>query len=263
MIKKLLTKISSFKEEKHISHPFLPALALKIAFFEGLNPPPKEIVNRIVGDLKKYMENGYAKWDESYPPDYDFTIVARDILISVGKPIEDKLDLGFSKEGGVYTYKGGIEEKRTNSVDLLINLIIFKHLKTNNINKQDEVKIKEFIIKNKEKFKENIGDISKYYLSEGFLLYCLSKVAKELDIDLDKLIKLKIDKITNKTDLAFVILASSKIFSKVIEKYQISKEDGLKLFQEPSKKRNFSCPFFDEMVRKSAELKIAKKQTIR
>lgn len=257
MLNKLLTKISSSNGNEYIYHLFMPALAIKIALTQGLFIK-ENLINDINQILEQNLLNGNLRFDNEHPPDYDLIVVAREFLELVNKPQIKLLDFFFSEKGGLYTYLGGKESKGDNSIDLMVNTIVLAYLTKYKLNKKDANKIKKFLIKNKKKFDEDIKKISKYYLSEGFLIYCLNKVSKELGINIEKLIKIKIAKINNKTDLALVILTLDKIPKRIIEKYKNSKKEPLNLFQKPSNKDKYSCLFFDEVVRKCAEAKLQK-----
>jgi SAM-dependent methyltransferase len=101
-----------------------------------------------------------------------------------------------------------------------------------------------------------VENISKYYLSEGYFVYVLSKVAKILDVDVEEIIRLKINKVRNKTDIGFLILASSKLNKELIRRYEEAEEGSLELFQHPRLSLEFSCPFLDFVVRRCAEIKV-------
>ncbi len=253
---KLNTIIQSPKGKKEIFHHFIPSLALEIALEEGL-PLKRENFGKIKTKLQKSFEkNNYIRWNKGYPFDYDTTIIERNIFDLIEKPIKKELKLDFSKEGGVYTYLGGLKSKSNNSVDMLINLVILDYLIRNKIKKTEKERIIKFLKKRKKYFKKNVESISKYYLSEGYLIYLLSKVHKSLGINVEELIKLKTKKIKNKTDIGFLILASSKINNELIRKFKRAEKKPLQLFQHSRLKLTFSCPFLDEVVRKCAENKI-------
>ncbi len=256
MGEKLNTVVQSPKGKKELFHHFILALALGVALEEGL-PLKREDFEKIKTKLKKsFKENNYVKWNKEYPFDHDDTIMVRNIFDLIEKPTKKELKLDFSKEGGVYTYVGGLKSKSNNSIDMLINLIILDYLIRNKIKKAEKERIIKFLKKRKKYFKKNVENISKYYLSEGYLIYLLSKVHKSLGINIEELIKLKTRKIKNKTDIGFLILASSKINNELIRKFKRAEKKPLQLFQHPRLKLTFSCSFLDEVVRKCVENKI-------
>lgn len=256
MGEKLNTIVKSPKGKKEMFHHFIPSLALEVALEQGL-PLKRGDFEKIKTKLQKsFKENNYVRWNKDYPFDYDDTIIARNIFDLIEKPIKKELKLDFSKEGGVYTYLGGLKSKSNNSVDMLINLVVLDYLIRNKIKKAEKERIIKFLKKRKKYFKKNVESISKYYLSEGYLIYLLSKVHKSLGINVEELIKLKAGKIKNKTDIGFLILASSKINNELIRKFKRAEKKPLQLFQHSRLKLTFSCSFLDEVVRKCAENKI-------
>ena len=108
----------------------------------------------------------------------------------------------------------------------------------------------------KQDFTKRINLVSKYYLSEGFLLYQLSKVAKEIGIDVDKVIQLKLPFMKNKTDLGFCILASPNLDDKLIPSFQKGSDAPFNLFWHPRLNLKFSCDYLDSIVRKCASKKM-------
>ena len=254
----LVTKIRERSKGKKEFFLFLPALAIEIGLNEGI-PLETVIVEKININLKKKLEQGYLRWNKNYPYDYDSTITARNVLEMLNQKQDGKIELSWSKKGGVYTYVGGKQSKRNNSVDLLINIRILGYLKRNNLKKE---KLCSFLKNNKQKFFKGITAISKYYKSEGYLLYVLSKVNEDLDIDINQLIKEKIQEIKNQTDLGLVILSSDLINSQKYKNlYKNLKQQNLELFWHPRLNHHFSCNYFDEIIKRCIKQKLSQKNT--
>lgn len=114
----------------------------------------------------------------------------------------------------------------------------------------------KILISKKDSLKKRVSKVSKYYLSEGFLIYSISKVARKIGININQLVNEKINLLENKVDLAFVILSLEEPDKILIKKYKEAKKSPLPLFQNPSKKEEFYCSFLDEVVIKCAELKL-------
>jgi len=249
----LITIVRSEYQKKGEFFLFFPALAVEIGLNEGI-PLETPIVKRVTTNLKKKSEQGYLRWNKDYPYDYDYTITSRNVLGMLNQKEPEELRLSWAKKkGGVYTYVGGKQSKANNSVDLLINLRILKYLKRNNL---EEQKLYSFLKNNKQKFFQEVKTISKYYKSEGYLLYLVSKVSKDLDVNIDQLIKEKIKKIKNQTDLGLAILSSDLINS---QQYKNSKQQNLELFWHPRLKHHFSCGYFDNIIKRCVEQKLSQK----
>jgi ubiquinone/menaquinone biosynthesis C-methylase UbiE len=254
-MQKLNTIITSLEGKKETFHHFAPILALSIALENGL-PIERKIFDKIIFKLNKVIEEGYVKWSKNYPYDYDDTLIVRKVCSLIEQPIKDKIKLSFSDNGGVFTYVGGLKSKSNNNVDILINLIILDYLiKSGDDNKSKEQLI-YFLKENKSLFKNNIEELSKYYLSEGYFIYLLSKVCGFLDVDIESIINSKIKKVNNKTDFGFLILSSAKPSKLLLEKFKKANKQPIQLFQHPRLKLKFSCDFLDYVVRESAEIKI-------
>lgn len=240
MKRDLKTIIQSKESNISVDHHFFPALALEIGLREGIKLDRKymeDIRNTLIRNAKE----GYLKWDENYPFDYDNTIVMRNVLDSLDIKQQTKLALSWSKKGGIYTYIGGKQAKSNNNVDLLINLRILDYLKRTQPESQDYKRLQEFLFKEREKFKKPVEAISKYYLSEGFLLYCLNPVAKDIGLDIKNLIKLKRKRIRHPTDANLIRL--------IINKGEITTpKSPIKLFQHPRLELKFSCSYFDKII---------------
>ncbi len=256
-MRELNTIVKSPEGKKEIFHHFAPALALSIALENGL-PIKRKIFDKIISEIKKVIKRGYVKWNENYPPDYDDTIIARKIFSLLLQPVKNKIKLSFSDNGGVFTYVGGLKSKTNNNVDILINLIILDYLIKTGEDNQSKEQLISFLKKDKSSFKKSIEKLSKYYLSEGYLIYVLSNVSDVLDIDIGNLINHKIKKINNKTEIGFLILASSKPTKLLTEKYKKAENGLIEMFQHSRLKLKFSCKFLDDVVRECAEIKIKK-----
>lgn len=254
---KLKTRIKPLREKKKgLDILFSQALALEIGLTHGF-PLRTSEVKRISSKLEKNLEGGYLRWNDNYPVDYDNTIIARNVLDMLGKEQRVDLDLSLTADNLVYTYKGGLEAKPNNSVDLLINSRVLDYLlrKKEKSSQEETERLGKALRDQKEKLKGDVKDASKYYLSNGFFIYSLAPVAEHLGINVEENVKRMKEKIRNKTDLGLLVLAlDSSIVPK--EDYNNSDESSLDLFQHPRLERRFSCEYFDEVVRGCAEQKL-------
>jgi len=244
MKRSIKTNVISESETKQIDHHFFPALALEIGLRNGLKLNQR-IIQTVVEDVKRNMDGGYLRWDNSRPPDYDDTITARNLLELVDRDEGLSLQFSSSKEGGIYTYVGGLRSRKSNSVDLLINLRILEYLKRKSPKSKEYKRLLNFLGRKKDDFKRPIREISKYYLSEGFLLYSLSFVYEDLSLDLEELARLKEKAIKHPTDINLKNLALGR--GKAVKS-----KKPLELFDGPSLKERYSCSYFDFVVEKCA-----------
>lgn len=228
------TTVRSSRKEFKLNHYFMPSLAIEIGLLEDIVFDTSTI-KKIEQKLKKTEENGLWKWNNTKPIDFDDTIVARNVLTLLGTKNKTRIPLSISNEGGTYTYLGGIKNKANNTVDLIINARILYSINNLGIKTTNDEEIYNYIKNNKNKFYEPIESISKYYLSEGFLIYVASKITNQIGINIDELIEHKLNKLKTATDIELALLASPKN-KQLQKKYKTTKNDssGLYLFQKPS-----------------------------
>ncbi len=250
----LKTIIKNNKGIKKVNSMFYPSLSLEIALRENmtLNSHFKnEIVNNIEDaqikeDLWSWGDkvNGVVR-----PADLDDTLVARNVFYLVEKPINKPLNILTSNEGGAYTY---LENWKTNNVDYLINLRLLDSINNLELKTNKDEEIFNYVYKNKEKVFENVNEVSKYYLSEGFYIYAITKVKDILDINIEEIINYKKTSLKGKTDVALALISNPKN-NDLQELYSRQKDDGrLYLFQQKRYNYKFRNKFFEDKVNEIA-----------
>ncbi len=251
-----MTNIKTIIKSKHETaesfHYFMPSLAIELALREGVSLN-QNIIKKIKSHLRKSENKGYYKWSNNYPSDYDSTITVLNMFNLLGELKQLKLDFTFAEEGGIFTYKGGFKTKENNNVDLLINVRILDYLQ--NHKTKSYAKLLNFLKNKKQEFFKPVTEISKYYCSEGFLLYCLSKVSSQLDLNMDDLIDAKKDNFLSKSDIQMAFLANPSR-KDLIGKINSISEHSFYLFQHPRLGLKFSNPFLEDIINNAADNKI-------
>ena len=250
----LQTIVNSKKKSENFLHPFMPSLGIELALQEGvpLNIGDVKLTKKLLANNE---ESGYYKWGKTYPPDYDDTITALNMFNLLNEPKRKQLNFDFSRNGGIFTYKGGLESKSNNNVDLLINLRILDYLQNSESDSESYLRLIEFLKREKNEFFKSVQQISKYYCSEGFLLYSLSKVSNLLDINIDEIIDYKKDILNSEPDkqLAFLASQSNK---QLLNEMELFKENDFYLFQHPRLGLKFKNNFLEKVITEATQNKL-------
>ncbi len=250
----LQTLIKSKNKIIKKTHHFMPSLAIELALREGV-PLNQNIVKKVKYYLKKNEEEGSYKWDNNYPVDYDDTITALNMLNLLDETKQLDLNFSFAEQGGIFTYKDGFRSKENNNVDLLINLRILDYLQNQKTENEAYSKLIDFLESKKQDFFKPVTEISKYYCSEGFLLYSLSKVSKLLNLNIDNLIDSKKNNFLTKSDIKLGFLANP-FRRDLIKKFNSIHKKQFYLFQHPRLGLKFRNPFLEDIINKAADNKV-------
>ena len=250
----LKTIIKSDGGIKKLDSVFYPALALELALRENLS---QDITfkDEIFLNLKRTeINNGLWSWGDEVkgkkrPVDVDDTLIVRNVFHLMQKPIDEPLNILINNEGGVLTY---LEKWESNNADYLINLRLLDSINNLGLKTNKDEQVFDFVYKNKNKIFENVEEVSKYYLSEGFYIYAISKVSDILDINIEEVFDHKINSLEGKTDVALALISNPEN-NNLQELYSRQKNDGkLYLFQQKRYNYKFRNKFFEDKVNEIA-----------
>ncbi len=250
-----LTSIISPRGNFSIEHYFMPALAIELGLREGVVLETR-LVKYVKELLEKTEEKGLWRWNASKLVDYDDTLTSRNFFALLYETRTSKIPLHTSSEGAIYTYFGGVEAKHNNSIDLIINVRLLDNILNLEMQTENYDYLLDYLISKKEDFFKPVEEISKYYLSEGFLVYSLSKISTQIGIDIDDVIHAKLLRFNSSIDVALALLASprNKKLQKLYTEYQNQHSSSeLYLFQEPSTNSKFRSKILEYVINQAAK----------
>ncbi len=258
MSEKLATKVwdQYGKLVDKIDHFFFPALSLNIAREHGLQIDASLIDETKERIFKAREEGDLWRWDVTYDPDYDDTIVSRMFLFDEGyKPgyhVETFLPLNIDPvTGGIFSFMN--EEKPNtifptvrNSVCPIVNAHFRRYQKRICQAGHDVSGYLRVCAEKAARY--DVTAFSRYYVSNAYLCYALYQ--PDLDFYVDRIISAKIHSTQNKTELGLYALCAkdADLRKKINARYARADDYPLVLFVQPIRGRGFSCDMFEEVV---------------